>query len=108
MRRLLTVSWFVIWPAVVLLVGRTIYERACLGLTEPWPWLSDQPLLSLAVGATYIGAHWWLIAWAVARWQGLADRTRPDLARAVAMILILAIDHSPLTPWRWIMRALGC
>lgn len=112
MRRLLTVSWYVIWPAVVLLVGRTLYERACLGLIEPWLWLAGRPLLSLAVGATYVGAHVWALSWTARTFtdQGARVPRMPGmgLVQGLAMLGILAIDYSPLTPWRWIMHALGC
>jgi hypothetical protein len=113
MRRILIVSWYVIWPAAALLIGRTIYERACLGLTEPWPWLAGHPALSLVIGATYVCAHGWTMTWIAWTWGKTftdpgARGPRVALGQGLAMLAILAIDYSPLTPWRWMMRALGC
>jgi hypothetical protein len=113
-KRWLLLAWFAIFPAFTLLVARTLYERAVLRLPELWPWLKQRPTAAFLAGAIYVSAHWWCLAWyllAVRRTQRpvptmaqLVDECRPYLPIVIAMLLILAIEYSPITIWRLLAR----
>lgn len=114
--RWLTRSWFVIWPPFTLLVGWTIYERTCVAQAEPWPWLLGRPWLALFVGAVYVSAHGWCVAWylngrAAQPFAGawpVSIANRPNRAQVALMLLLLAIEYAPRTLWRVLMRSIEC
>jgi hypothetical protein len=114
LRDLLALTWWAIFPLFTGLVARTIYERAVLQPSDLWPWLWHRPVTALLVGLIYVSAHWWLLAWyllAVWRTQrplpAIADlvaECRPYAIRIIALGLVLAMEYSPVTIWRWLLQ----
>jgi hypothetical protein len=113
-RDALAVSWWAIFPLFTGLVATSVYERAVLQPQELWLWLWHRPVAALLVGAIYVTAHWWCLAWyllAVHRTQrpipsprDLMDACGPYAWRLAALLTVLAVEYSPVTLWRWILR----
>lgn len=115
--RLLRRSWGLLWPLFAALVARNTYERACLTLAEPWPWMTGRPLLALVVGLVYVAAHWWVVMWllAVARVRSQAGARAspfaagwPSLVQVSLLAAAMAIEYAPMGLWRWVGRFIRC
>jgi hypothetical protein len=111
----LRASWGLLWPLFAALVAWNTYERACLTLAEPWPWMTGRPLLALLVGLVYVAAHWWVVIWlltlvrirsragegASASASSLAA-VWPSLLQVVLMAAAMAVEYAPMGLWRWL------
>jgi hypothetical protein len=115
--RVLTYSWWMLWPAFVLLVLRFSYERACLDPYELLRPLMRHQSLALIIAAIYTGAYLWIVMAGVlvARtlpsrhesglWAASADVK--DLTKVVGMAAAIGLEQVPRAVWGWVYGVIG-
>lgn len=115
--RVLSYSWWILFPAFLLLVARFSYERACMDPYELLRPLMRQQSLALAIAATYVGAHVWLVTVVllVARMVSSGHGARgwavsvdvKEVIKILAMAAALALEQMPRAVWAWLYHVLG-
>jgi hypothetical protein len=60
LRRVVGVSWWLIWPAFTVIITAATFDRACRDAFDVLPALSPHPLAASGAAAIWILAHIWL------------------------------------------------
>jgi hypothetical protein len=103
LQRVFSYSWWILCPALFLLVVRFSYERGCLDPYELLQPLMRHQSLALIIAALYTGAHVWIVAAAVS-----IARARTSYGiKIVLMALVIALEQIPRVAWSWLYHAFG-
>jgi hypothetical protein len=116
--RLLRASWWIVFPAFLVVVMLFIRERACFDRHYLLPGVSVKPLLAWLVSGIYLTAHAWLIA-ACAVTLTRTGTLLPGLAAAraawggawlkvLAMVGLFVVENAPAEIWIRLARPFGC
>jgi hypothetical protein len=116
--RALSVLWWIVCPAFLVVVLLFIRERACFDRHYLLPGISVKPLLAWLVSSIYLTAHAWLIAaYAVTVMRTGALLPRVSAARAawsgawpqvMAMVGLFLLENAPAEIWIRLARLIGC
>jgi hypothetical protein len=116
--RVLSVAWWIVCPAFLVVVLLFIRERACFDRHYLLPGVSVKPLLAWLVSGIYLTAHAWLIAaYGVTLTRTCALLPGLAAARAawngawlkvVAMVGLFVLENAPAEIWIRLARLFGC
>jgi hypothetical protein len=115
LQRVYAYSWWILCPALLVLVARFSYERGCLDPYELLQPLMRHQSIALIVAAIYTGAHLWMVTAGVllvrtARAAGLSDTPPlmwPVDIKVVVMAVAIAVEQIPHAAWAWLYHAFG-
>lgn len=115
--RLLTASWWVVFPLFSILVARLAFERGCADGLELLPAFMKRPSTAVIVAGLYLAAYVWVAAaclYSMRRSQRLVPGRNElreiwgaDLTKVVALAAVLVVEQIPRRLWTLIMHAFG-
>ena len=114
LQRLYSYSWWILCPALLLLVARFSYERGCLDPYELLQPLMRHQSMALIVAAIYTGAHLWMVTAGILLVRAVRaaalSHTPPIIwsvdIKVVVMAVAIAVEQVPHAAWAWLYHAL--
>lgn len=117
-QKLLTRSWWLVFPTFTGLTLRLAVERSCGDPHDLLPSIASRPALAWPIAAIYVLGHAWLVAAYLMTVFRAHDFAPPisvlrsiwqrSLSKCVLMAVAFAIEHAPLPTWHLVGELTRC